>query len=72
VVALTVLGSSLATCALLVLLSEEGKAAPSGVVVDGFLGYSMETQPTEPVPGCRCRRRLGMGDAEPPPLLTST
>jgi hypothetical protein len=71
VVALTVLGSSLATCALLVLLSEEGGAAPSGVIVDGFLGYSVETRPTEPVPGCRCRLRLGLGDAEPPPLLTS-
>jgi molybdopterin-synthase adenylyltransferase len=36
VVALTVLGSSLATCALLVLLSEGGDVAPAGVIVDGY------------------------------------
>lgn len=70
VVALTVLGSALATCALLALLSEEGGVAPSGLILDGFLGYAMETDPTNPVADCRCRRRLGLGDSAPPPFLT--
>lgn len=71
VTALTVLGSSLGTGALIALLSEEGEVAPSGFVVDAFLGYAMETKPMEPSPTCRCRRRLGRGDAAPPPLIRS-
>lgn len=69
VVALTVLGSGLATCALLALLAEEGEVCPAGVIVDGFLGYSVDTEPMEPKSGCRCRRRLGRGDTMPPSLL---
>lgn len=70
VVALTVLGSGLMTCALLTLLSEEGEAVPSGYWVDGFLGDARETEPKEPVPGCRCRTNLGLGDCASPPFLT--
>lgn len=69
VVALTVLGAGLATCALLALLSEEGEVAPSGYWVDGFFGDARETEPVQPVAGCRCRRLLGQGDRKPPPLV---
>lgn len=62
VVALTVLGSGLATCRLLALLSEEGDVSPSGYIVDGFVVYAHETEPSHPVPGCRCRWSLGKGD----------
>lgn len=62
VMALTALGAGLATCALLAMLSSEGNVCPSGYWVDGFMGDSAETQPIEPAAGCRCRRRLGMGD----------
>lgn len=48
VIALTALGASLATCALLTMLSPGGHVAPSGLIVDGFLGESIATQPTEP------------------------
>jgi hypothetical protein len=68
VMALTALGAGLATCALLSLLSSEGDVCPSGYVVDGLMGDSWETQPTEPVPSCRCRGRIGAGDTQPPPL----
>ncbi len=37
VIALTFLGASLATCALLALLGSEGEVAPSGYIVDGLL-----------------------------------
>jgi hypothetical protein len=66
VVALTVLGSALATCALVALVSDEGDVAPSHLIVDGFLGYAMEVGPATPVEGCRCRRRLGRGDLVTP------
>jgi molybdopterin/thiamine biosynthesis adenylyltransferase len=69
VVALTVLGSGLATSALLTLLSDEGECAPSGYVVDGFLGDSFMTKPTEPILGCRCQRRIGLGDEAAPPFM---
>lgn len=59
VVALTVLGAGLATCALLALLSAEGEVAPAGYLVDGFLGESLEAGPTKPSAGCRCRQRSG-------------
>lgn len=69
VVALTVLGSGLATCALLALLSSEGDVCPPGYLIDGLMGDSTLTQPTEPVPDCRCRSILGAGDTESPPVL---
>ncbi len=69
VIALTVLGAGLATSAMLGLLTEEGEACPSGYVVDGLFGDGMELQPDTPIAGCRCRRRIGLADAEPPPLL---
>ena len=69
VVALTVLGSGLATTALLSLLSEEGDVAPSGYVVDGFLGDSLVIGPGEHKADCRCRRQLGLGDSSPPPFV---
>ena len=68
VAALTVLGSGLATSALLTLLSAEGDVAPSGYVVDGFLGDSLYMGPDQPRPGCRCRLQLGLGDSSPPPF----
>lgn len=70
VTALTVMGGGLATCALLTLLSEEGEAARSGYWVDGFLGDSGEVGPKMPVPGCRCTKRVGLGDTAPVPFLT--
>ncbi len=70
VVALTVLGAGLATCALLGLLSTEGDVCSSGYVVDGLMGDGFETHPTEPDPTCRCRERIGAGDTRPPPVLT--
>ncbi len=69
VVALTVLGGGLSTCALLTLLSEEGEVAPSGYLVDGFLGDAHETEPKSPVPGCRCQHRIGLGDSAAPPFI---
>ena len=68
VVALTVLGSGLMTCALLTTLAEEGEVAPSGYWVDGFLGDAHELEPKEPLSGCRCRSQLGLGDTAPPPF----
>ena len=62
VIALTVLGSGLATCALLGLLAEEGDVIPHGYVVDGFFGDAHQTKPAEPVTGCRCRKQIGVGD----------
>jgi molybdopterin/thiamine biosynthesis adenylyltransferase len=63
VVALTVLGSGLAACGLLALLAEEGDVAPTGYVVDGFMGDARESAAFEPVISCRCREILGLGDA---------
>ncbi len=69
VMALTALGAGLATSALLALLSSEGEVCPSGYWIDGLMGDSGETQPAEPDPACRCRSRIGAGDAQPPPFL---
>lgn len=69
VVALTVLGSGLATCALLALLAEEGDVVPHGYWVDGFFGDAHETGPREPRMTCRCRRNLGLGDTAAPSFL---
>jgi hypothetical protein len=71
VVALTVLGSGLATSALLALLAEEGEVAPSGYWVDGFLGDSHVSGPDQPKATCRCRQQLGLGDSSPPPFIPS-
>ena len=70
VMALTALGAGLAACALLALLSREGDVCPSGYWVDGLMGDSAETQPTEPVATCRCRQRIGLGDSQPPPFMS--
>lgn len=69
VVALTGLGAGLATCALLGLLSTEGDVCPSGYWVDGLMGDGSATEPTDPLPSCRCRQNLGVGDTKPPPFL---
>ena len=69
VVALTVLGSGLATSALLALLSEEGDVIPSGYWIDGFLGDSHVSGSDEPRPDCRCRQQIGLGDSAPPPFI---
>lgn len=69
VMPLTALGASLATCALLGLLSKEGEVCPSGYWVDGLMGDSGETHPNEPDPACRCRNRIGAGDTMAPPFL---
>lgn len=69
VVALTSLGAGLATCALLALLSSEGDVCPSGYWVDGLMGDAAETSPVDPIAGCRCRARVGVGDSRPPGFL---
>lgn len=69
VVALTVLASGMASCALLALISEEGDVAPAGYVFDGLFGDAFETEPKAPNDGCRCRRSLGLADAAAPPFL---
>jgi hypothetical protein len=66
VMALTALAAGLATCALLAMLSSEGEVCPSGYWIDGLMGDRRETQPTEPLPGCRCRGRIGAGDGTSP------
>lgn len=71
VMALTSLGSGLAACALLSLLSDESTEAPSGYWVDGMFGDARETEPRDPKPDCWCRGRIGIGDGATPPLLTS-
>jgi molybdopterin-synthase adenylyltransferase len=69
VMALTALGAGLATCAVLALLSREGEVCPSGYWIDGLMGDSGMTQPADPLPSCRCRSRIGAGDAQAPPFL---
>ena len=69
VIALTVLGSGLGTCALLTMLSEDGAVVPSGYIVDGFLGDAIISQPYEPNSSCRCQQRLGRGDTKSPGFL---
>lgn len=71
VIALTVLGSGLATCALVTLLAEEGEVAPPGYWVDGFLGDGRMVGPQEPLADCRCRERVGLGDSAPPPFIAA-
>jgi hypothetical protein len=69
VMALTVLGAGMATCALLALLSDEADVIPSGYVLDGMFGDAHGTTPRDPKPGCRCRHQLGLGDGSAPPLF---
>lgn len=68
VIALTVLGSGLATCAMLALLAEDGNVVSPGYLVDGFFGDAHKTKPEAPVSSCRCRINLGLGDTAAPPF----
>lgn len=68
VTALTVLGSAMATCALLGLLSSEAEVMPSGWILDGLYGDAFETAREEPKPDCRCRSQYAQADNSPPPL----
>lgn len=69
VVALTVLGSGLATCRMLSLLADDGDVASSGYWMDGVLGDAHDTAPDEPDSTCRCRSTLGLGDSASPPFI---
>jgi len=69
VIALTVLGAGMATCALLALLSDEGDIIPNGYILDGMFGDTFDSKPTEPKPDCRCRANLGRGDTAAPPFI---
>jgi molybdopterin/thiamine biosynthesis adenylyltransferase len=69
VVALTVLGSALAICALIGLFAEDADVAPAGYWVDGLLGDACQTSAGAPVPDCWCRSRIGLGDAAAPPFI---
>jgi molybdopterin-synthase adenylyltransferase len=69
VVALTVLGSGLATCALLGLLSHEADVMPAGYVFDGLLGDAYEERVQQPKQDCRCRAQLAKGDASAPSFI---
>jgi hypothetical protein len=69
VVSLTVLGSGLATCALIALFAEDADVAPSAYWVDGLLGDAAETFPSAPSPDCWCRSRIALGDAAAPPFI---
>lgn len=71
VVALTVLGSSLAASALLAMLSTDGITAPTGYVIDGFLGDGRITAGDEPNAACRCRGLMGKGDNVVIPFLAA-
>jgi integrase len=44
----------------------EGEVCPSGYLIDGLVGDSLEIGLTEPPANCRCRTRLGAGDSSPP------
>jgi molybdopterin-synthase adenylyltransferase len=68
VAALTVLGSAMAACALLGLLSSESTVLPSGWIFDGLYGDAFGTGAGEPKDDCRCRQQLAMADLSPPPL----
>ncbi len=55
VIALTVLGAGLATCAPLALLSGEGDVCPAGYIVDGLMGDGLHRRPAS----WRCWRVSG-------------
>ena len=65
VVALTMLGAGLVTCALLTLISPDGRDAPDGYVVDGFFGDAHPMGPAAPLPDCWCRQIAWRGDHAP-------
>lgn len=69
VIALTVLGAGMATCALLALLSEESDVIPNGYVLDGMFGDAFETKTNEARHDCRCRLNVGRGDGAAPPFI---
>jgi hypothetical protein len=69
IVALTVMASGMAACALLVLLSDDAVAGPAGYLFDGQYGDAYRTGPETPTEVCRCRRSLGMGDHAAPPFV---
>jgi molybdopterin-synthase adenylyltransferase len=71
VAALTVLGSGMATCALIGMFSSEGQVFPSGWILDGLYGDAFDSAPASPDPSCRCREQLALADNSPPPLLSS-
>jgi molybdopterin/thiamine biosynthesis adenylyltransferase len=68
VTALTVLGSGMATCALIGLVSSEAEVLPSGWILDGLYGDAFETAAEAPKADCRCRSQLAKADLSPPPL----
>jgi molybdopterin/thiamine biosynthesis adenylyltransferase len=67
VVSLTVLGSGLATCALLALLSEEGEVAAAGNFVDGFLGMPSRRNLSHLFLGADVPSTLAWGTTPRPP-----
>lgn len=69
VVALTVLGAGMATCALLALISDDGDVIPSGYWFDGMFGDARETEPKQPRADCRCRQQRGLGDMAVIPFI---
>ena len=65
VVALTMLGAGLVTCALLALISPDGKDIPDGYLVDGFFGDARPVGPAAPNGDCWCRQIAWQGDTAP-------
>jgi molybdopterin/thiamine biosynthesis adenylyltransferase len=69
VTTLGVLGSGMAGCALLGLLSSEGDQLPSSWIFDGLHGDAPGGgAETDPDPDCRCRFQFARADLSPPPL----
>jgi molybdopterin/thiamine biosynthesis adenylyltransferase len=62
VIALTMLGAGLVTCALLAVISPDGQDAPVGYVVDGFFGDAHLVGPAAPIGDCWCRQVAWLGD----------
>ena len=69
VVALTVLGAGMATCALLALISDDGDVIASGYWFDGMFGDAREAEPKEPRADCRCQQQHGLGDTAVIPFI---
>lgn len=69
VIALTVLGAGMATCALLALISDDGDVIPSGYWFDGMFGDAREAEPKEPRADCRCRQQRALGDTAVIPFI---
>ena len=65
VVALTVLGSAMSTCALVTAACRRRARSRLLVIWSmAFLEIPSKTAPKSPVPGCRCQHRIGLGDSE--------